>query len=47
MTKHNEKRTARMKTHPMRVLKQLAESGGLSAAAAQYEIDRRNAENKS
>lgn len=42
----NEKRTARMRKHPMRTLKQLADAGGLSSAAAQYEINRRAAEDK-
>lgn len=45
--KINEKRTARMRTHSMATLKRIADAGGLSSAAAQYEINRRAAENKS
>lgn len=39
--KINEKRTERMRKHSIQNLKRFAESGSLSAAAAQYELYRR------
>lgn len=44
--KINHKRTEKMQRHPIGVLKQFAESGSLSAAAAKYELKRREAANK-
>lgn len=41
MSKINEKRTERMRKHNARELKRIADAGGLSSAAAEYEIRRR------
>lgn len=43
MAKHNEKRTERMRKQSPQNLKRIAESGSLSAAAAQFELYRRAA----
>lgn len=40
--KINVKRTEAMKRKPIGELKKIAESGSLSAAAAQYEINKRS-----
>ena len=41
MSKHNEKRTSKMKSKSIEELKKIAESGSLSSAAAEYEMYRR------
>lgn len=41
MAKYNEKRAARMQAQSPKELKRIAESGSLSSAAAQYELNRR------
>ena len=42
MSKINEKRTARMKTRSVKDLENFVKSGSLSAAAAEYELRKRN-----
>jgi hypothetical protein len=46
MSKINEKRTARMRAHPIATLKAFVEAKTLSSAAAQYELDRRAAKDE-
>lgn len=41
MSNHNTKRTQAMKSKSVEELKRIAESGSLSSAAAEYELNRR------